>query len=110
MSALDGIVIGGVAINGMLVLIIGFFVQRWMNRVESDRKDDRESVEHMSTDIKERIEANRTFYAQSYSDIKCSIDKLTDKVGAQNGRIGKLETNLESQIKVCEERNKKKKR
>ena len=131
MSALDNIVIGGVVVNGILFMLVAFFVQRWMNRTEKDREDDREEVRRIanevaeraentaktvaektaatSVDIKERIEANRIFYAQSYSDIKCSIDKLTEKVGEQNGRIGKLEGGLETQKRVCEERNKKKK-
>ena len=127
MSALDNIVIGGVVVNGILFMLVAFFVQRWMNRTEKDREEVRrianevaeraentaktvaEKTAATSVDIKERIEANRIFYAQSYSDIKCSIDKLTEKVGEQNGRIGKLEGGLETQKRVCEERNKKKK-
>ena len=127
---MDSIVIGGVVINGTLFMLVAFFVQRWMNRTEKDREEDREEVRRIanevaeraedtaksvaektaatSVDIKERIEANRTFYAQSYTEIKCSIDKLTEKVGGQNGRIGKLEGGLEIQRKVCEERSKRK--
>ena len=127
---MDSIVIGGVVVNGTLFMLVAFFVQRWMNRTEKDREEDREEVRRIanevaeraertaetvaektaatSVEIKERIEANRTFYAQSYADIKCSIDKLAVKVGEQNGRIGKLEGGLEIQRKICEERSKRK--
>ena len=124
---MDSIVIGGVVINGTLFMLVAFFVQRWMNRVESDRKDDRKEVirvaedvsdkaeqtarsvaektEATSKEIKERIESSRIFYAQSYSDIKCSIDKLADHVGRQNGRLGHLETDLARQVEACKIRN-----
>ena len=124
---MDSIVIGGVVINGTLFMLVAFFVQRWMNRTEKDREDDREEVRRIanevaegaertaeavaektaavSTEIKERIEANRIFYAQSYADIKCSIDKLADHVGRQNGRLGHLETDLAKQVEACKIRN-----
>ena len=124
---MDSIVIGGVVINGTLFMLVAFFVQRWMNRTEKDREDDREEVRRIanevaeraentaktvaektaatSVDIKERIESNRLFYAQSYTDIKCSIDKLADHVGRQNGRLGHLETDLAKQVETCKVRN-----
>jgi len=128
----DNIVIGGVVVNGFLFALVAFFVQRWMNRVEADRIEDRAEVRRIAEevsaraentaksvadktamtaqDIKDRIEANRTFYATTFSDMKCSIDKLTDRVGIQNGRVAKVESDLKVQRQVCEERNKKKKR
>ncbi len=128
----DNIVIGGVVVNGFLFALVAFFVQRWMNRVEADRIEDRAEVRRIaeevscraeqtaksvaektaatSQEIKERIEANRTFYATTFTDMKRSIDKLADRVGIQNGRVSKVESDLKSQVKVCEERNKKKKR
>ena len=124
---MDSIVIGGVVINGTLFMLVVFFIQRWMNRTEKDREDDREEVRRIanevatraentaktvaektattSVDIKERIEVNRLFYAQSYTDIKCSIDKLADHVGRQNGRLGHLETDLAKQVESCKIRN-----
>ena len=138
MNAVDGIVIGGVALNGILFTIIGFGIQRWMNMVEENRKTDREEAERLrkedreevrrvaeevaeraertahavaektaatSVEIKDRIESNRMFYAQSYADIKCSIDKLADHAGRQNGRLGHLETDLAKQVAACKVRN-----
>ena len=124
---MDSIVIGGVVVNGTLFMLVTFFVQRWMNRMEKDREDDREEVRRIanevaeraentartvaekaactSVEIKERIESNRLFYAQSYTDIKCSIDKLAEHVGKQNGRLGRLETDLAKQVESCKIRN-----
>jgi Na+/phosphate symporter len=135
-------IIGNV-INVTLVLIIGFFVRRWMNTVDANRKDDKEQTERdrisdreevrraaeavadkaartaenvaektaiISNEIKQRIEDNRLFYAQSCTDIKSSIDKLAEHVGIQNGRVGKLETGLAEQIAVCKTRNARTKR
>ena len=124
---MDSVVIGGVVVNMTLFMWVAFFVKRWMNRTEKDREDDRDEVRRIanevaeraertaetvaektaatSVDIKERIEDNRTFYAQSYADIKCSIDKLADHVGRQNGRLGHLETDLSVQVATCKARN-----
>jgi hypothetical protein len=64
----------------------------------------------VSNEIKQRIEDNRAFYAQSSTDIKSSIDKLAEHVGIQNGRVGKLEIGLAEQIVVCKTRNARTKR
>lgn len=107
---MDSIVIGGVAVNGFLVMIIGFFVRRWMNTIDQTRKEDREESNKVlmlhTAEIKAKIETNRTFYQQTYGEIKTSIDKLTDKIGVQNGRIGHLEIELAEQVTVCKERGK----
>ena len=63
-------VVGNIASQLGLVGISGFFVKRWMDRVDS------------------------------------KLDAIASEIKIANGRTGKIETRLETQIAICEERNK----
>ena len=63
-------IIGNIVSQAGLVGVSGYFVKRWMDRVDT-------KLDSISTDVK-----------------------------TANGRTGKLEGRLETQIAICEERNK----
>ena len=103
------------------VLAIGlYFIRKWMNARESAeleiRKDIAERTTTVATDlaakhedsvkvITDKIQSNRDYYTQTYGDIKCSIDKLSDHVAVTNGRLSKTEGAIGSIKDVCEERS-----
>jgi len=130
----DNIVIGGVIVNGFLFALVAFFIQRWMNRVEADRKEDRDDVRRIAEEvsdraeqtaksvaektastaeeIKVRIDGNRRFYEttfetnkEQYKEIKKEIEKLSKHMEVANGRTGKLEKDLAEQVLACKMRN-----
>jgi hypothetical protein len=63
-------VVGNIASQLGLVGISGFFVKRWMDRVDS------------------------------------KLDTIGSDIKTANGRTGKIEGKLNTQIAICEERNK----
>ena len=103
------------------VLAIGlYFIRKWMNARESAeveiRKDIAERTTTVATDlaakhedsvkvITDKIQSNRDYYTQTYGDIKCSIDKLSDHVAITNGRIAKTEGAIQSVTVLCQERS-----
>jgi hypothetical protein len=84
---MDNFVVGNMAWNAGLVAITGFFIKKWMEKVDTSISD------------------NRTERKQEIKEVKESIDKLADHVDIANGRTGKLETKIEKQIALCTERN-----
>ena len=63
-------IIGNIVSQAGLVGVSGYFVKRWMDRVDT------------------------------------KLDSIAFDVKIANGRTGKLEGRLETQIAICEERNK----
>ena len=63
-------IIGNIVSQAGLVGVSGYFVKRWMDRVDT------------------------------------KLDSISADVKITNGRTGKLEGRLETQIAICEERNK----
>lgn len=45
------------------------------------------------------------FLKRSYDDVRRAIDELTNRIGAQNGRITKLETQAEERLRVSNEKH-----
>ena len=118
---MDNFVIGNMVWNAGLVAVAGFFVKHWMSQVEDGRKINAEKIdedaqwtreqlsktnERTTREIKEAIHENRVEYARQSSEIKESIDKLSDHVAVANGRTAKLETKVATQIALCQQRNK----
>lgn len=118
---MDNFVIGNMVWNAGLVAVAGFFVKHWMSQVENGRKINAEKIdedaqwtreqlsktnERTTREIKEAIHENRMEYARQSSEIKESIDKLSDHVAVANGRTAKLETKVATQIALCQQRNK----
>ena len=113
--------ITNIATHGGGIVVALFFIRRWMNKREKTedeiRKEVAEKVEKAaqtlaeshktsSEEIKTKIADNRAFYAQSYGDIKCSIDKLSDHVEATNGRVKETEIAVRDVKSRCDERSK----
>jgi len=63
-------IIGNIVSQAGLVGVSGYFVKRWMDRVDT------------------------------------KLDSIASDVKTANGRTGKIEGRLETQIAICEERNK----
>lgn len=102
---MENYVIGNVVINSLLLAIVVFGIRHWMRLVEDRARTNamriEETAHETKMEIKDAIAENRYEYRQQSSEIKQSIDKLTDRVGLQNGRVGKLETTLAEQVAAC---------
>lgn len=103
-------------INGGTLAAAAFLFKRWMDLREKEESAIRvelrahiaevAGVFHDSVDaIQSKIGDNRSFYSSTYDDIKERLEDIANLQRIANGRTGKLETRLEKQIAVCEERN-----
>lgn len=103
-------------INGGTLAAAAFLFKRWMDvREEEERKIRVELMAHISdvsdtfhdsvSAIQGKIGDNRAFYSTTYEDIKARLEDIAGLQRIANGRTGKLETRLERQIAICEERN-----
>jgi len=104
------------------VLAIGlYFIRKWMNAREDNEKEIRKDIAERTTTvatdlaakhedsvkvITDKIQSNRDYYTQTYGDIKCSIDKLSDHVEATNGRVKETEMAVRDVKTRCDERSK----
>ena len=104
------------------VLAIGlYFIKKWMNAREDAEANIRKEIaqetttvatnlasrhEQSVTEITDKIQSNRDYYTQTYGDIKCSIDKLSDHVEATNGRVKETEMAVRDVKTRCDERSK----
>jgi SMC interacting uncharacterized protein involved in chromosome segregation len=102
-----------IAINGTIIITsvgaASWLFKRWMGEREDKETELKKELglsikEHMS-DIKERIEANRDFYMQSYGDLKEAMARVENLQRIANGRTSTLESDLKVQIAVCKQRN-----
>jgi hypothetical protein len=84
---MDNFVIGNMVWNGGLVMVAGFFIKRWMNRVDGTLRDNQKSRESDSTTLDGKIE-------KIYMEIKTA-----------NGRTAKIEGKVDAHIAVCDDRN-----
>jgi hypothetical protein len=103
-------------INGGMLAVAAFLFKRWMDgREEEERLIRVELRAHIAevaavfdqsvSSIQAKIGDNKVFYRQTYEDIKFRLEDIAGLQRIANGRTGKLETRLERQIAVCEERN-----
>jgi gas vesicle protein len=114
--------IGGMAWNAGLFAVAVFFIKRWMNAMEVKANVNAENIAKQSDwtskelakftattteDIKDVIRENRAEYNRRSDSIIQSIDKLSDHMAIANGRTSKLEGRLETQIRICEERQRR---
>lgn len=84
---MENFVVGNLVFNGALVVLVGFFIRRWMGQVEGQIRD------------------NRDERKSEFRDVKGAIDSLSAHVATANGRTAKLERNVEVQVALCKERN-----
>lgn len=118
-----GDVIGNLIVNAGLLTVVGFFLQRYINKTDdnitkiettiaSNRLEAIADNQAKHDDLKERIHSNREFYHESYKDLKVDIEKIAELQRIANGRTSKLEGNVHEldgsvkrQIELCKERN-----
>jgi len=118
---MDSFIIGNIIWNTGLVAVAGFLIKNWMIKVEAGREvnakaisdNDKalrekleKSTEATAVEIKDAINNNLEEYRRSCSEIKKSIDKLSEHVATSNGRTGKLEERIAVQVALCELRHK----
>ena len=76
-------VVGNWVGNGVLIIIVGFMIRRWMNTTESTAR------------------ANRLEAQQDSNEIKKSLDDLTDQVRTQNGNVARVSEEIHIQAALC---------
>jgi hypothetical protein len=86
------LVIGNMAWSAGLVTIAGYLGKRWMDRIESTISSNRTEAKA------ERSESNINLSRQ--------LEGIYIELRTANGRTAKIEGRLETQIAICEERNK----
>jgi cytochrome c556 len=104
---------------GIPLAVVAFFIRHWMTLVEDRARtnamrieeNDQRTRQHLaqvtdktSREIKEAIHENREEYRLHSTNIKESIDKLSDHVATQNGRVSKIEAELREQVAACKVR------
>jgi hypothetical protein len=105
---MENYVIGNVIVNAGLLAVAVFFIRHWMNLVEDRARINammiRENNISTRQELKEAIHENKAEYKSQSSEIKASIDKLSEHVATQNGRVGKIELELKEQVAACKVR------
>lgn len=119
-----GDVVGNLVVNAGLLTVVGYFANHYIVKndesvteikktIAENRKDAIANNQLRHDDLKERIQANREFYHETYQDLKKDIEKVASLQRIANGRTGKLEgnvhdldTSVRNQIGLCKERNK----
>lgn len=107
------VILGSVSVNVYLL-------KKWMNTRETAEINLRKEMINTTTkitedlsakhkeateEIKDKIAENKTFYSISYDKIEKGIDRLVEQQRIANGRTGKLEGIVKTQIALCKERN-----
>ncbi len=99
--------------NTVLVAIAGAFAKRWMNRVESDRKEAqleaKQATETTAKELKELNDGHRQEMKEQAKeftdDLTKHLDKIYNQMRIANGRTSALESNLNAVKEVCKERH-----
>ena len=103
-------------INGGTLAAAAFLFKRWMDVREREERAIRVELRAHIAEVSDtfhdsvgaiqaKIGDNRAFYSTTYEDIKTRLEDIAGLQRIANGRTGKLETRLERQIAICEERN-----
>lgn len=96
---MDAIIIGNMVWNGGLVAVIGYFGNRWMNKIEG-------SIEQNRTERIAGSEKTRTELRGEQESLGKHLEGIYLELKTANGRTAKIEGRLETQIAICEERHK----
>ena len=95
---MDNFVIGTMVWNGGLVVVVGFLIKNWMDGVKITMTENKE-------DLKSNISTNRTFYQDTYHDLKKDIGEIYELQRIQNGNVAKVTAEIATQVALCKGRN-----
>lgn len=91
-------VIGNMAWNAGLVGVVGILFKRWMDKIEKQIEDNRQ-------ERIESVEKYREGVKEEQVNLSRQLEGIYLELHTANGRTAKIEGRLETQIAVCEERN-----
>ena len=105
---MDQIFWGNILANGLMISIVAWFIKKWMSETSLAVKETAKDLAIVTLKHTEDLDAmaknNREDVKLNVSMLISSINALELQVRNANGRTSKLETRIEVQRALCQER------